>query len=447
MSIDNIVEVFITREATPVKRENFGIELILGVNKVFAERAKSYSSLSEMVNDGFLTTDKEYLAAEKTFSQVPRPEQIVVGRRASDKTLIKITNVVADIDYKTTINDVNYIYDSGVAPTAITIAAGLVLAINGGTEPVTATDNLDGTYDLDADVPGVAYTVAVDTDQTVTSHTLNDTITDDIIAIQNFNNEWYIISEMSQNSVDVLELAAWVETQPKLFGTTSDDNNIVDQSISGDTTSIAALLRSADYDRTYVAYWNADYLKVVDDSTNKYLDAAWNGVQLTKDPGKSTWAHKNIKAFQPITLNSTQVRNGTSKFANLYIVAGADGRTRFGTVASGEYIDIMRGIDWLTARLQEDVFILLATTEKVPFTSAGIAMVEGVIKSVLNEAVNVGLLEAGYVVEVPKIQDVDPIDRANRLLTGITFKAIPAGAIHIIQINGEVSVFEPIASP
>ena len=442
MTIKDIVKVTITREATPVRRASFGIPLIFGANKVFLERAKEYTDLDGMIADGFLITDAEYIAASKIFSQNPRVELIVVGRRDVDNVVITVTNVVADIDYSCTINGTPLIFDSGSTPTAESIAAGLVAAINLGGVPVAATDNLDGTYYIDAETSGVAYTVSVDTDQTITKpYTPSDTIVNDIIAVQAENDEWYMIEEMLRNSLEQLELAAWVETKNKLFGITSNDNNIVDEDLVTDTTSIAALLHSAEYNRTYVAFWHFDYLKVADLGGNQYFNSAWDGVQLPKDPGVSTWANKTVTGIQPLTLNSIQTKNATDKKANLYVITGADGRTRFGTVASGEYIDIMRGIDWLQARLEEDVFILLATQEKVPYTSAGIASVEAVIKSVLDEAVSVGFLEAGYTITVPKIEDVDPVDRAARLLKGITFKAVPAGAIHVVEIDGEVSIF------
>lgn len=442
MTIKDIVKVTITRESTPVRRASFGIPLIFGANKVFPERAKEYTDLDSMIEDGFLLTDAEYIAASKLFSQNPRVELIVVGRRDVDQAVITVTNVIPDIDYSCTINGIAFIFDSGATPTAPSIALGLVAAINLGAEPVTATDNSDGTYDLDADVPGVAYTVSVDTDQTITKpYTPSDTIVNDIIAIQAENDEWYMIEEMLKISAEELELAAWVETKNKLFGITSDDNNIVDEDYTTDVTSIAALLHSAEYSRTYVAFWNADYLKVTDLGGNQYFNSAWDGVQLPKDPGVSTWSNKTVTGIQALTLNSLQTKNATDKKANLYVITGADGRTRFGTVASGEYIDIMRGIDWLQARLEEDVFILLATHEKIPYTDSGIASVEAVVKAVLDEAVIVGFLDVGYTVTVPKIGDVDPIDRANRVLKGIKFRAVPAGAIHVVEIDGEVSVF------
>jgi hypothetical protein len=442
MSIKDIVKVVITREATPVRRASFGIPLLLGANKVFTERAKEYTDLEGILADGFADTDAEYIAAEKIFSQNPRVEEIVIGRRDVDKVAITVSNVLPTTEYTCTINGTDFSFTSTGSPTALTIAAGLVAAINGGTEPVTATDLLTGEYELDADVSGVAYTVSVDVDQTIQPYTPSDTIVNDIVAVEAENNDWYMIEELLGDTSEQIELAAWVETKNKLFGITSDDNNIVDQDVSTDTTSIAALLKSAEYDRTYVAYWNSDYLKVADLGNNKYLSAAWDGVQLPKDPGSSTWAHKTIKAIQALTLNSVQAKNATDKKANLYLITGADGRTRFGTVASGEYIDIMRGIDWLQARLEEDIFTLLATNEKIPYTSAGITTVEGVIKAVLSEAVTVGFLEQGFTVTVPQIENVDPIDRANRVLKGITFKAVPAGAIHIVEIQGEVSVFD-----
>jgi hypothetical protein len=70
-----------------------------------------------------------------------------------------VTYVEDSATYETIINGTSFDITSGVDATAESIAAALVADINAGSEPVTATDNLDGSYDLDADVPGTSFSV------------------------------------------------------------------------------------------------------------------------------------------------------------------------------------------------------------------------------------------------------------------------------------------------
>ena len=113
-----------------------------------------------------------------------------------------------------------------------------------------------------------------------------------------------------------------------------------------------------------------------------------------------------------------------------------------GTVASGEYIDVVRGRDWLSTRLAEDVFGLFASLEKVPFTDQGIALVETAVRGVLQEGVNAGLLSSNPapVVTVPKAADVSALNKASRMLPDVNFTATLSGAIHKAEINGTISV-------
>ena len=144
-----IVQVTITRDDQPISQQGFGTLLILACHHSFFQRTKSYNSLTELEID-FPSGTQVYNAALKAFSQEPRPIAIKIGRRVVDSTDIKIETVVANTDYTTTINNVPIIFNSGATPTDLTIAAGLVAAINLSGEPVTATDNTDGTYTLDA---------------------------------------------------------------------------------------------------------------------------------------------------------------------------------------------------------------------------------------------------------------------------------------------------------
>ena len=119
-------------------------------------------------------------------------------------------------------------------------------------------------------------------------------------------------------------------------------------------------------------------------------------------------------------------------------------------MGSGEFIDIMRGIDWLENQMATNIFTALSSGAKVPYTDAGIATVEAEVRGMLDEGIRVGLLRASpddydglpYRVTTKAVADISALDRSNRALPAdaIVFDAKVAGAIHSATITGVVAV-------
>jgi hypothetical protein len=112
----------------------------------------------------------------------------------------------------------------------------------------------------------------------------------------------------------------------------------------------------------------------------------------------------------------------------------------------GCWIDQVRGLDYLEARIKEEVFAVLATATKVPYTTAGINLVGGAVANALQQAVGTGLIATDtdgnpqYTVTVPDIADISSVDRGNRLLPDVAFTATLAGAVHTVTVSGVVEV-------
>jgi hypothetical protein len=120
--------------------------------------------------------------------------------------------------------------------------------------------------------------------------------------------------------------------------------------------------------------------------------------------------------------------------------------TRQGYSATGEFLDVTHFVDFLFARIQETIFAALAQAsasgKKIPYTDTGVDTIRGLILAVLNRGITQGGLAASPapVVTAPKVADVDPADRAARILPDVAFTATLAGAIHKTQIEGILSV-------
>lgn len=251
-------------------------------------------------------------------------------------------------------------------------------------------------------------------------------------AIANENNDWYGIVVDPALVSSFADVASWVETAKKFAIFWITDVNAYDPSKS---TDLASVLKLANRNRSAVV-WHATPAGGAD-----YIDAAWIGEGFPYEPGTSTWAYKTLNGVTPDTLLASQETALKGKNCNYYTTVGGVSITQEGKVASGEYIDIIIGTDWIEARLREAVYSALVNNRKIPYDDTGIAMIEGLVKGVLNEAASKGILQADSIaVTVPKYADIPKADKLARKLPDVKFSALYQGAIHIVTINGTISV-------
>jgi Protein of unknown function (DUF3383). len=251
-------------------------------------------------------------------------------------------------------------------------------------------------------------------------------------AIANENNDWYGIVVDQALVSSFADVASWVETAKKFAIFWITDVNAYDPSKS---TDLASVLKLANRNRSAVV-WHATPAGGAD-----YPDAAWMGEGFPYEPGTSTWAYKTLNGVTPDTLLASQETALKNKNCNYYMTVGGVSITQEGKVASGEYIDIIIGTDWIEARLREAVYSALVNNRKIPYDDTGIAMIEGLVKGVLNEAASKGILQADSIaVTVPKYADIPQADKLARKLPDVKFSALYQGAIHSVTINGTISV-------
>lgn len=251
-----------------------------------------------------------------------------------------------------------------------------------------------------------------------------------ITTAQNDNDSWYKLIISSKVAADVLDAAAYIETQRKIFAVSLEEAGI----LTSGTTDTASQLKALSYVRTYVFF---------SEESEKFPEAAIEGLLCPKDPGSYTYKFKTIKGITPSKLNDTQITNLRTKNVNFFQTVGGVNMFEEGTViGEKEFIDTIIFIDWLHARMSERIFATLVGLDKVPFTDQGIAVIENDVRAQLTEGIRVGGLasDPAFVVEVPKASEVDPQDKIARKLGSVTFSATLAGAIHSVEVSGTVSV-------
>lgn len=444
--LSDIIQLTITRETQSISRASFGTPAIISefaASKTLTtfDRYREYASLTEMIADSWSSTDKEYIRAGKIFSQNPRPTKVMIGRKKPATEAVEtwteaLTAIqVASQDwYAFTINptgkasvtfDIDFVASNSILATINGIVCDPVIF---STDQQTTMNLLKTEIEGHAGLTDTVVTIGAAPYRTMTIELESGDITAaTIVTTLGASQPVATISFTEQD--DVLLAAAWAETQKKIFFHT--DNDAV--TITSGTSDLAYQLNALNYDRTAIAY----HPSLV--SADQFLMEAWMGKMLPKDPGSATWMFKNLSGITAVGLTSAQRTYALNKKCNIYTTTAGVAITEKGQVASGEYIDIIRGIDWLEATIQETIYAELINVDKVPYTSEGIAIIEGLLKAALDEGVRQGVL-ASYVVTVPEIGDISDQDKIDRILPDVEFTGVLAGAIHYIQIAGIVTV-------
>jgi hypothetical protein len=453
MPLSDIVNVQISISSVSPKLPGFGIPLILDANSNFTPVVKTYAEASEMLDDGFLETDQAYLDAVALTTQEKRPRTFKVGRRSASPVAqvntVTVTGAddgsyVITIDASTLEGSVTYTHAAS-GDTVTGIRDALVVLVNAGTQPVTAapvsTDQLTLTAD-NAGQPNLISVSAPNDNLTLATTTANaGGIAEDLAAITDLDPDWYLLLLSSRTDVDNIVAASAIAPLNRLFFAQSSATEIKDSLYDSGTpgADLASRLKFSDRSRTAVWYHPTD---------TQSLAAAIAGRGLPETPGAITWKFKQLTGVTAVALTASEIANLKSKSANSYRTEAGVSFTFEGTVsesdANGEFIDVIRGVDKLKSQIESNVFTLLLSEPKVPYTDVGVAQILGQVRSAVEQSIFEGSLAASPAptYTVPEVADIPSATRATRKLIGanaITFKAQLAGAIHEVDIVGTVS--------
>ena len=446
-NIDRIVNVAISLKTAGITQEGFSTILVAGAHAFGLNRVDIFNGPDSMLEAGFKSTDLLYKAVADAFSQTPKPKTVKVGRRQVDVVKLTPATVADNAEYSVTlskkatdgsVSKTKFTYTSSTGATATTIAAGLqTLIAADNTQPVTATADA-GVLTLTNKTPGTAFAVAPSAYLSITQADPVAALGDDLTAINNEDSDWYGFGITSRVQDDLLATADWAEARKKIFGYAVAEPGAIDAAVTTDTLS---KMKDGNYFRSY-GFYHAD-------AATDFPELAIMAKSFALEPGKETWANQRLSGVTTDKLNETQAqavlkKNGNTfePFRNVVITQG-------GKVAGGEWIDIIRFRDWLEEEIKVRVFRRLLDN-KVPYTDGGIAIVENEVRGSLLLAQRRGGLAPteydeegnaipGFTISVPLSANISANDRANRLLQDVNFTARPSGAIHLVEIKGQLT--------
>lgn len=430
-TIADVVQLTITAEASKVTQAGFGVPLIVSHKAAWTERVREYTELTDVALD-FATTTPEYLAAAKIFGQQPRPPTLLIGRAALKPTQRYAVTPVAinSYTYRMWVDGVAVTFTADASATVTEIIAGLKAAIDALALPITVTDQT--TYmRVIANTPDGFFSLSSGTDSNLilAQDHADPGIATDLAAIAVERNDWYAFVTLYNSKAMIDAAAAYALASKKLYLAQTSDGAVPNTTSSG-TDDVGESLAAASSAKTALVYSPAPA---------DFADAAALGRCLPITPGEETWKFKTLAGVTVSTFTATQRTNMRSKRCNFYEKTAGVEMLEEGVTSSGAYIDGVRYLDFLEARIGERVFGKLSTPNKVPFNDRGIGVVAGEITGQLATDEGREVLLPGWSVNVPKAAAATASDRSTRTLRNVSFSAVYAGAIHKVLINGTVT--------
>ena len=467
--IRDIVPVSFSIGSFNVSGQNFQTPLIMSETTRQEERTLSFTSLSEMVDAGYLTTDTEYLAAQDLLAQTSKDGLKVttfkVGKKY--KSQDAMSSIVFDTDAtagtftvdislagaaSVTSGAINW-NDNAAAVKAVIDAmanvTSVTVTLNAGATQAGDAEGFSIDFDGDADTDLQVTAVNVSALTSVTTATITqvhygtaaETWTQGYNNIKAYDNDWYYLLPTTITKADLLLLAAALEsdTDPHFGFFGSRDADI----LTATADNIAEELQDASYSKCCLTYT---------DDTDNLPNMCWAGATI---PDKLWGINPCIYPLSSITgsdLNSTQIANLYGQNCNRIETIG--GQTIVPGTASGQsgnaggispdgsYIDQVVATDYLNARVSEEVYALLLASKKVPFNVDGSNLIKSVIEGAMQTyGVDEGIVNAGSVtVTMPDLDTYSTTKKAQRWLDGIVGDGEATGAINKITISFNLTV-------
>ena len=163
--------------------------------------------------------------------------------------------------------------------------------------------------------------------------------------------------------------------------------------------------------------------------------------------GEETWALKQLAAVYPAKLKSTFIKKLEAANITYLTTVASKNLTQGGKTNAGEWIDVIRFRDWLQNDMQVRVVNLLVVNPKIPYTDGGIGLVDNQMLASLKDGQKYGGIapteydadgnaNPGYVTSVPLASELTSVQKSSRVLSDCRFSARLAGAIHVVNISG-----------
>ena len=256
-----------------------------------------------------------------------------------------------------------------------------------------------------------------------------------LTAQMNTDPDFYYVSIDSNADATVTGLAAYCESQYKMFVNSTQQADALN---SVATTDILSVLQDASYNHVITLY--------KPDADTTLPQGGIVGAMASIPAGVSTLEDKTLVGVAVSGLSTTARTSLEGKNGGYYsTIAGVNSYFN-SKVASGQFFDTIVFSDWLRARIGEAVYSTMKRESdggrKISYDNKGKVKIEQAIYTVLNQGLSNGSIsdEIAPKVRIPTNAEISDAERAGRVLPNVVVELLYSNAVHKVLVRAYVSV-------
>jgi Protein of unknown function (DUF3383) len=444
LSPNDIATITVSLSAAAAGARNFGSFIFVGDSGVIDtnSRFRFYTSIEEVGND-FPTNSPEFLAAEIYFDQTPTPTGLYIGAWARTATAATLIGGVLGDEEQLLSNftsvangglsiDINgaEVTATGVNLTGVTslpgVAAALQAALGGAITVLWNANN--GFFEIKSGTVGIASTIAFATPPAngtdlsalmelnaagggfVVNGIAAETPLTAATILRSITNNWYglvFTASVAPQDSDYVAVGQFIQgaSTTSIFGVSTQEAGVLS---AQSTTDIGSLLQAAGFSRVFYQYSSSSPFAVAD------IPGLVSTINFLGEDTLYTLKFMQPSGIDAETLTETQAAalsaKGGNVLVNYAITEASDGASQTallqqGTMANGQFFDVIHGTDWLQNFVQTGIINLFlaagAAKSKIPQTDSGAHRVKTNITQSLQQGVTNGLIGPGGVWQGP----------------------------------------------
>lgn len=267
-----------------------------------------------------------------------------------------------------------------------------------------------------------------------------------ISALVDEDNDFYFFTCEDHSDTFIQEASADIESRLKMYFVSTQDTSVLTPYSAGSATDIGGIIADSGRNRTKLYFHQ--------DADTDFPECAYLASNAPYSAGSVVWANISLPisiSQNPATgraLTTTEKGYLESRNISYGERSGTAGATVSGTTLrnnltpSGEWISNIRGRDNMQVDLEAEMLTLLTAQKgtKIPYTDAGIALIKGATRNVLDRYVLRNFILDNYVLDFAKAADVPITNKQQGLYDNANFRCELAQGILYIDLSGSLSL-------
>jgi len=248
------------------------------------------------------------------------------------------------------------------------------------------------------------------------------------------NDDWYVLLTDQTSDEMVVAISAWADTTANTGASNTDKPKLYFAKTSNSALAVSN-------QRAVVIYCDDELI------ATEEPDAAWVGHNAPVYPRATNWKFKRPSGVTPAALTDSEKTALEAAHINFMTTENKRNYMKNGVCSDGTFIDEIVGADYITFLMQDRLYDVFLSNDKIPYTDDGFTLIAGAILSALEQSATLGIIAIDaesnspiYNINIPTFASATAEQRATRTMPDINWEAQQQSAVNSAKTNGVLRI-------